>query len=113
MIASSKQQAINAIFDLNYPLNKRAVVENVSDKSLFKSNWDLGKIDFLNYQENRVVLKTKNEGDGFLVFTDAYYPLWRAKIDGRETNIYITDYAFRGIIVPRGEHTIEFYNSLF
>ena len=113
LIASSKQQAINAIFDLNYPLNKRAVVENVSDKSLFKSNWDLGKIDFLNYQENRVVLKTKNEGDGFLVFTDAYYPLWRAKIDGRETNIYITDYAFRGIIVPRGEHTIEFYNSLF
>ena len=115
IIVNSKQESINAMFDVGYQLNYRAVVENVlpSEKSNFQSNWDQGKIEFIKYQENRVVIKTQNPGKGFLVITDSFYPSWHAKIDGIETKIYLTDYNFRGIITPKGEHTIEFYNILF
>ncbi len=113
LIINSKQKAIDALFDLNYPLNKRAVVEEVSDKNVFQSEWDLGKVNFLNYQENRILLKTIIPGKGFLVLTDSYYPTWHAKIDGVETKIYLTDFNFRGIIVPKGKHEIEFYDKLF
>ena len=58
-------------------------------------------------------MKTNNVGEGFLVLTDSYYPTWQASIDGKETKIYLTDYNFRGIIVPKGEHTVEFYDKLF
>jgi uncharacterized membrane protein YfhO len=112
-LANSKQQAIEAIFDLNFPLNKRAVVENVSDKQLFKSNWDLGDAQVINYQNDKVLIKTNNPGEGFLVLTDSYYYNWHATIDGQEAPIYLTDYNFRGIITPRGKHTIEFYDTLF
>jgi len=112
-IAKSKQQAINALFEVNYQLNSRAVVENVSDESLFKTNWDMGQVDFVDYGAEKVILKTSNPGEGFLVLTDSYYPSWHATIDGKETKIYLTDFNFRGIIVPKGNHVIEFYNKLF
>jgi hypothetical protein len=112
-LADSKQQAINAMFDLNFPLNKRAIIENVQNAKLFKSNWDLGDAQIVSYQANNVVIKINNPGEGFLVLTDSFYPNWHATIDGHETPIYLTDYNFRGIITPKGKHTIDFYDTLF
>lgn len=115
LIVSSKQRAISAMFDLNNSLDSKAIVENVSqeDKSNFLPNWSKGEVQFTDYEANRVVLKTQSQGTGFLVLTDSYYPTWHATIDGKETKIYLTDFNFRGIIVPKGEHTIEFYDTLF
>lgn len=113
LIVKSKQEAINAMFEVNYQLTSRAVVENVSDPELFKSSWDMGQVDFVKYDNDRVLLKTSNPGEGFLVLTDSFYPTWHARVDGKETRIYLTDFNFRGIIVPKGSHTIEFYNTIF
>ena len=112
-LANSKQQAIDTIFDLNFPLNKGAVVEDVSSKQFFKSNWNLGKVQIIDYQDDKVMLKTQGQEAGFLVLTDSYYPTWHATIDGKETKIYLTDFNFRGVIVPKGEHIIEFYDTIF
>ncbi|MCP4644623.1 MAG: YfhO family protein, partial [bacterium] len=44
-----------------------------------------------------------------LVMTDAFYPGWRAVLDGeRELEIFPADYAFRGVLIPEGSHTVEF-----
>jgi uncharacterized membrane protein YfhO len=83
------------------------------DKQLFKSNWDLGDAQIISYGDNKVVIQINNSGAGFLVLTDSDYPTWHATIDGNKTPIYLTDYNFRGIITPKGVHTIEFYDSLF
>ncbi len=112
-LINSKQEAINVMFDEKIPLSSVAVVENVGNKDVFKNDWSMGKVEVLEYGENKVILKTTNNGDGFLVLTDSYYPSWKATIDNRETKIYLTDYNYRGIIVPKGEHKIEFTNSLF
>jgi uncharacterized membrane protein YfhO len=111
-IADSKQEAIDAMFEVNYQLSSRAIVENVENKKLFKDNWGIGNVLIKDYQDNRVTLETKNEKEGFLVLTDSYYPSWHATIDGKETKIYITNFNFRGIIVPKGSHKIEFYITL-
>ena len=33
---------------------------------------------------------------------------WRAYVDGNETKIYRTNHDFMGIIVPAGQHKVEF-----
>jgi uncharacterized membrane protein YfhO len=44
-----------------------------------------------------------------LVLSEIYYPAgWTAYIDGQETEVYKTDYLFRSIIVPAGQHKVEF-----
>ena len=53
-------------------------------------------------------VRTKSTRAGFLVTSDAYYPGWRASIDGGAVWLYRADYAIRGVLVPAGEHTVRF-----
>ena len=57
-------------------------------------------------------------GTNLALFSEIYYPAgWKAFIDGQETPIIKSDYLFRGIVIPKGKHDIEFvfdspvYNS--
>ena len=85
----------------------------VQDLDLDIDNLKVGKATIIDYSENNVHIKTENEGDGFLVLADAYYPTWKATIDGMGVRIYKTNYTFRGIYVPAGKHSITFYANLF
>jgi uncharacterized membrane protein YfhO len=53
-------------------------------------------------------LSVQSDGACPLVVTDAYYPGWKALIDGKETKIYIANYLFRAVQVPEGKHTVTF-----
>lgn len=47
-------------------------------------------------------------GNNLLVLSEIYYPAgWKAYIDGQEVPMYKTDYLFRSIVVPAGQHKIE------
>jgi uncharacterized membrane protein YfhO len=112
LLADSKQQAMNLLFSFNKSLSRTAIVEN-GEMGNFSQKWSLGEVNIVNYQPDRIDINVSNKDKGFLVLTDSYYLTWHAKIDGKETQIYLTDYNFRGIIVPKGEHSIEFYDTLF
>jgi hypothetical protein len=43
-----------------------------------------------------------------LVLSDAFYPGWRARLDGVETTIFAVNLAFRGVFVPAGRHRVVF-----
>jgi hypothetical protein len=47
-------------------------------------------------------------GGGLLVASDCWYPGWRARVDGRETPIVRVDHALRGVVLPAGDHEVEF-----
>ena len=58
-------------------------------------------------------LKANAVANNLLFISEVYYPVgWKAFIDGKEAEIYRANHSFRAIVVPKGEHTIEFkYNS--
>ncbi len=68
----------------------------------------LGSADITHYEANRVVIQARSPRDGFLFLSDAYYPGWRAYVDGAEREIYQANYAFRAVYLPAGEHAVEF-----
>ena len=39
---------------------------------------------------------------------DPFFPGWRAAVDGLGSEIYRTDYLFRGVFVPAGQHVVRF-----
>jgi hypothetical protein len=46
---------------------------------------------------------------GFLRVSGAYHPGWTAMIDGRETPVLRADGIFRGVVVPPGARSVEFF----
>jgi hypothetical protein len=53
-------------------------------------------------------LRVQATGPGYLVVTDAYYPGWRATVDGVAAEILRADVMFRAVWLPEGEHLVEF-----
>lgn len=107
--ASSQQDAIEKLSAYKSDLESTAIVEGMKKIDLLNT----GSATITSYTPNSVIIKTENKGKGFLILTDVYYPSWHAMIDGEETSIFLTDFTFRGILVPPGAHTIVFSDHLF
>jgi Bacterial membrane protein YfhO len=66
-----------------------------------------------HYEADRVALHVRSAHAGVLMLADVFYPGWKAKLDGHETEIYRADSVLRAVFVPAGGHEIEFvYNPL-
>ncbi|NJD10079.1 MAG: hypothetical protein FIB01_06385 [Gemmatimonadetes bacterium] len=68
-----------------------------------------GTVTWEAREHERSRLRVSADRPALLVVTDNYYPAWKARLDGREVPVQIADYAFRGVAVGAGEHTVEFY----
>lgn len=61
------------------------------------------------YNMDYLIYKTKASKDQLAVFSEVYYaPDWRAYIDGKPADYFRVNYILRAMVVPAGEHTIEF-----
>lgn len=69
----------------------------------------LASVELVSYAPNKVVYQTKNSQEGLAVFSEVYYPHgWHATIDGEPAHILRADYILRALVVPQGEHQVEF-----
>jgi hypothetical protein len=65
----------------------------------------------VSYGPHRVEMQARLYAPGFLVFTDAYFPGWRAEViaeGARETRIFPADLCFRAVFLDQGESRIIF-----
>jgi hypothetical protein len=57
---------------------------------------------------NRVRLRAAMNCRGLVVLSETFYPGWAARIDGRDAPVVAAFGAFRGVVVERGSHEIEY-----
>jgi Bacterial membrane protein YfhO len=113
VITLKQEEVLNAIKSSNLPdgrsyePSKIALVEENFD---FKAkNFDLrATTKFLKLNDTHVQVKSNAQSPAFLVLSDVYYPGWQAKIDGKKTHIFQTNYVLRGVSLPVGTHVIDF-----
>lgn len=105
----SNQEVINLLFDSELNLTHTAILDTSEDLPIRESAWSSGDAEIISYGENEVIIRTRNEEDGFLVLMDSYYPSWKVFIDEtKQTKIYRINYNFRGVIVPKGNHIVRY-----
>ncbi|MFI1743889.1 YfhO family protein [Thalassobellus sediminis] len=69
----------------------------------------LVSIKIVKHQPNYLKYQSNNSNDGFAVFSEVYYGNgWKTFVDGKETTHMRVDYTLRGMLIPKGKHTIEF-----
>lgn len=94
-----------AVFD---PVSEVIVSGNgrdVTGRTMDASDW---ASRVRRYTGSLVEIRTQSRKDGFLVFSDTYYPGWQAWVDGVEYPIMRANYDFRAVQLPAGEHTVVF-----
>ncbi|MFL5306680.1 MAG: YfhO family protein [Polyangia bacterium] len=67
-----------------------------------------GGVQFLHYGTKDAALQVRSPGAAILVFSDSYYPGWRAEVDGRTAPIFRANLTQRAVVVPAGEHRVQF-----
>jgi hypothetical protein len=62
---------------------------------------------YLDYRPEAFTVVALTPGPAYLVFSEVWYPGWRAWVDGVETPIYKANFAFRAVYLNvAGEHTV-------
>ena len=66
-------------------------------------------ISLTNYKANEITYKSNVSSTQLAVFSEMYYKNgWNAYIDEEKTSIIRANYVLRALVVPKGEHKIEF-----
>lgn len=87
---------------------RTALIFKKEYEELKSKKFSIGNAKIKKYKTDKIIIETENEGEGFLVFSEQYYPGWKAFIDGKETKIYRVNGIIKGIVVPPGKHKIIF-----
>ncbi|HMV46800.1 MAG TPA: YfhO family protein, partial [Blastocatellia bacterium] len=65
-------------------------------------------LEIKSYTPHRIDVAVDGINNGLLVLSEIFYDGWEARVDGEPTKIYRTDYTLRGVVVPAGNHRVEF-----
>ena len=64
-----------------------------------------------HYASDSVTYQVETGSKALLVTPELFYPGWTAHVDGERTEIYRTNYIFRGVFVSAGHHRVTFMYS--
>ena len=66
-------------------------------------------VEISDYRGERVELKVRSDGAGFLVLMDFLLPGWSASVDGVPASVFAANFAGRAVPIPgAGDHTVIF-----
>lgn len=112
-IESNPQRILDVIFDQNFDLSKTVILEEKPTNGIVSTDSDTNSayVKIKKYEAQKVEIIVKTDNRRMLFLSDNYYPGWKASIDSIPTKIYRANFAFRAVVVPKGEHTITFIYS--
>lgn len=104
-VRASDSAMLKALVDKSYPLEAVALTENLDFSNPHATV--SANINYNQLTNSHVQIKTQTDEDSFLVILDGFYPGWKAFIDGNETPIQRTNFNFKGLLLPKGNHTVD------
>jgi hypothetical protein len=109
-IVANADEEIAALKEID-PKNEATIdkrfSEFVENKKFQKD--ETGVITLTEYKPNYLKYSAKASSEQLAVFSDIYYAKgWNAFIDGKEVPHFRVNYILRGLVLPAGDHTVEF-----
>ncbi|MBQ5669960.1 MAG: hypothetical protein IIV29_04645 [Tidjanibacter sp.] len=67
-----------------------------------------GSVELIKYKPNHLSYRYNSEEGGLCVFSEVFYDKgWKAYVDGWEAKYLRADYLLRAMVLPAGEHIVE------
>ena len=102
-------RVLNALSDPNFDLSEEAIISGSNGLPIASPKNIDGHVQLIS--QSRTEWKyfvSQLKSDAFLVWSNSFYPGWRADIDGRDVLIERANHAFCGLVVPAGSQVVTF-----
>jgi hypothetical protein len=66
------------------------------------------ELDYQSAGADRITLDVVADRTSLLLFNDSYHYGWKATLDDHPTAVLQANYAFMGVMIPKGSHRVEF-----
>ena len=107
VVVEGKEAVLGMMSDVGYDPGQTAIVEEALPAQNTFSENNMARI--VDYSIHRVDIEADVESSGLMVLSDMYYPVgWNVYVDGEESKIYKTNWAFRSVFLESGSHTVTF-----
>jgi uncharacterized membrane protein YfhO len=105
--ADAENTALNEINTANEVTIDKRFAENVNGKKFQKD--EIGAVILTEYQPNYLKYSAQASSEQLTVFSEIYYEKgWKAFVDGKEVPHFRVNYILRALVLPAGQHTVEF-----
>lgn len=115
-IVESESDALTAVASSSFdPFAEAIIVQGPDIPKLPQTPTDHAKFNgqITSYHANQLTARIDVDRPAMIVFVETAYPGWEATVDGMPSRVWTVNYAFRGVVVEAGQHTIRLtYRSL-
>lgn len=109
LLASNFNPRRQAILQADHRREFQAIVRTPHERSATSGDneGDMVKINKLHATNHSSSFSISTAQDGYLVFSEPFYPGWHVSVDGESVPILRANLAFSAIFLSAGEHVIE------
>jgi len=100
------EAAIAAMADRSFSPSQTAILHQ--GLALQESPLALSQAVVTEYEPERITIQASAEAPGYLILSDAWYPGWKATVDGVPVDVERANVHFRGVYLEPGTHTVRF-----
>jgi hypothetical protein len=105
-VEQGSEQTFHRLLEPNFDPMREVILDRpvqITPKDPFEAT---AKI--VSYENRAVTIHASLNHVGVLTLADSYYPGWQAYVDGKQQEILRANLFFRAVVLPQGEHTVEF-----
>ena len=112
-VNTNDQANLKTLADLSFDPAKTVLI-STPQKNLaaVSTHENSGTVEFKSYSPKHLAFAVNATAPSVLLLNDKYDPNWRVTIDGQRADLLRCNFLMRGVQVPAGAHTVEFYFSL-
>lgn len=103
----SQDKILQRFYDPTFDFRKKLLLEE-DIIEMKNSPQGSGTVSVITDYPNELEFAIQTSQPALLFLSDNYYPGWYAYVDGKQTNIYRSNYTFRSVFIPTGEHVVRF-----
>lgn len=107
-VESNRRRLLEHLRDGTFDARRVAYVEEAFDEMGSIGTDSTSSAMVKERTNHRLAIQTKSSTSQLLVVSEMFYSEWQATIDGQPVETKKTNFLLRGVVVPAGEHTVEF-----
>lgn len=101
-------EALNLILEGKVNLEQKIIFENNYREAISPCSKIQGEIKILEEKPGYLKLNVNLEENGWIFWSQTWYPGWRGKVNGKWVDVQRANYLFQAVYSPAGSNEVEF-----